>query len=305
MAKLFRLFWPSLIGLLIVSCANPPQGQFFAPTPTNVPNNALNRIQEDGVNLTQYHILNCADDIVCIPNVGNSRIDAFVTTATPAPTPSPQPTFTYVAPTPVGTASPFLTPTPQIFPTPVPTATAVPTATPQPAPTAVPTATPAPTATPFAGLTTTVLCTGSGSNNSTAVGVEVATCSISGLTDLDQLRIHTSFHQNTGNSRTGSGITGFGFHNTTDNVLLDAYNTQTLGIGGGSGNDSAIFEHGSNVRVDGWTIEAGNASIQTISNITITTAWTGSWTLGLEIAGNSSSSNSTDWWWAVYKVKGQ
>lgn len=133
---------------------------------------------------------------------------------------------------------------------------------------------------------------GSGTNFNFAGGAaNIATCTISGLTSRDRLRIYAEINSNDGQAASyifDDGTTQLGTANGTSGLLSVHY--MELADNPGSGTTWGKVEG-----TQGSTLAVGGSQSHTAS-------WTGTWTLRFRCTGGSSTSNG--WFWTVHKIVG-
>lgn len=158
----------------------------------------------------------------------------------------------------------------------------------------------------------TLLTTSAGSGTSTNVlANNLATCSISGLTALDQLEIRITLDAATAGTGTAQ------LYSSTDSLTI-----MDLMAGGSSLTVNSDYHGTANLmpnQRDNKTyltniVEVGGAaptgggqtgsSTSRYGSYALSTAWTGSWTLALR-SGGVSATGSLKWSWVVYKRAGQ
>lgn len=151
----------------------------------------------------------------------------------------------------------------------------------------------------FATLTSvtvydTLLIAAGGTSTTTSAN-NLSTVAISGLTALDQLFVSVWLEQTVQDS------SGVDVYNSTDSVSLDT--TGALTAPTYRSRFSPLQQaRSSNVKIF-WRV---GANFQAAANtpVTVTTPWTGSWTLALRSNGMTSG-GSLAWSWAVHKRAGQ
>ena len=154
----------------------------------------------------------------------------------------------------------------------------------------------------------------SGSGSSSAAGAtNVDTVAISGLTALDVLQVIWTLSVSGG---TGIATASIGLYSNTDGIFIHPFRTTNLSTGGSDAGMNVLQqEQQSNKNIAGFQAAIGGSGVVTgggtntvganrgISQ-TVTTAWTGSWTLALRHGGMTLSS-ALNWSWRVYKIPGQ
>ena len=142
----------------------------------------------------------------------------------------------------------------------------------------------------------TRLKSGQGSDTS-AGATTVDSIAISGLTNLDTLWIITVLES------ASQATAQVNLYSTTDSVTLMAVTNSPLAAGSGAVAQTVLAQRQGNANA----IQAGT----TISGFgafgqfdAVTTAWTGSWTLGLR-HGGVTAGGTFKWMWQVWKMPGQ
>ena len=146
------------------------------------------------------------------------------------------------------------------------------------------------------------LLTASSGSTTTATAENVATVAISGLTAKDTLLIYYTMKtlvQPTANPQ---------FYNSTDSVVLaKSQSGNGLVVANLHFQGSALIRQAQtgNTEVVGSTVDGYSTFIGGHNeNATVTTVWTGAWTLAFRHGGVTAGGTFT-WSWAVYKVAGQ
>ena len=143
---------------------------------------------------------------------------------------------------------------------------------------------------PFAS----VLKSGGGTSTTTSAN-NLDSVAISGLTALDQLWVIVWLEQTVQDS------SGVDVYNSTDSVSLDT--TAALTAPAYKSRFSPIMRSRSSNTKLFWRV-AANFQGAANTPVTVTTGWTGSWTLALRSLGMTSG-GQLDWSWAVLMAKGQ
>lgn len=155
--------------------------------------------------------------------------------------------------------------------------------------------------------------------STTTTANSLDTVSITGLTQFDQIVIHYTLTQNGGGVGAASNVI---IRNNTDSLtLIDIANTNTIAGGNSYGGSIAIQQEQQantvvfaymNGIMGGNTITTSSGATGTFANTgagqstTVTTAWTGTWTLALYNESMSGAGAGTlNWSWKVYKFQGQ
>jgi hypothetical protein len=162
------------------------------------------------------------------------------------------------------------------------------------------------TAWEFASVSSTLLPVSSSSGtDTTSTATTVATCAITGLTALDSLYVVLSQFSETQNTAVPL------IYNSTDSVTINAtnaganmstgvYNVESYLIRRDQSSTTKIASGGLvYLAATGVTTNALNGNVSTF-----TTAWTGSWTLGLR-HGGVTAGGTYHYSWAVYRILGQ
>lgn len=143
-------------------------------------------------------------------------------------------------------------------------------------------------------------------NDSNAGATTVDSFAITGLTALDSLKV--VFAVNSVTQATGTII---GPYHVTDGVFMGDFATGNNIVGGGQAAGESVIKqtHLASTSVLGvtWdvrTYTGGSALEGNGYKPSLTTAWTGSWTLGLRHSGVTAG-GTFHYSWAVYRISGQ
>ena len=135
-----------------------------------------------------------------------------------------------------------------------------------------------------------------------AAAANVDTVAITGLTVEDKLRVEVVLESVT--QATAASM----LYNATDAVQLAYLHANGAIAAGAGGREDVHISVRQNSTVNtcsynsGGTFVNGNLFISGV--FTVTTAWTGAWTLALRLGGVTAG-GTCRWRWAVYKVAGQ
>lgn len=148
----------------------------------------------------------------------------------------------------------------------------------------------------------TLLKAGNGTDTNTSTTV-LDSIALSGLTALDTIVVFFNAKVIT------QGCSGpFNVKNTTDNKTIGRFTGNNLLTNGAvSGQSNVRQSQSSSTLVQGFTSgidDSTNTVYGFCANIGVTTAWTGSWTLGIDYGGVTAG-GTLQWSWAAYKVAGQ
>lgn len=147
----------------------------------------------------------------------------------------------------------------------------------------------------------TLLKAGSGTN-STYSSTNVDTVAITGLTNLDTLIVEWLIEAVTTNLVTCALV------NTTDSVSFFQMRGSNANFAAGLGAMGTVrvrqfTSSNKSIMCTQFAYNNGGTSFIAQGNPTFTTAWTGNWTLALQMT--AVSAGSVKWMWAVYKLAGQ